>query len=97
MIFFQKMMDHLQHLKKCCPSANTNQYHIRIWHEDDENLLFEEDGIQCKVCRGSHDTLHCPCVHPLNRQESEPKYLGPFCAHCHGKHLGIYCKDRPRN
>lgn len=85
--------------KDCCPTLSDNNHHIRGFHLTSglsyENLLYEDDNAQCKVCDCKHDVKRCPYIHPLNRRQEEPtKFVGPSCAWCHGKHLGIDCPNR---
>lgn len=80
--------------KNCCPTLSDNDYHISGFHLG-EDLLFELDWAECTVCDCKHDIKRCPYIHPLNRAENKlPKFKGPSCAWCHGKHLGIDCPDR---
>lgn len=84
--------------KDCCPTLAENNYHIRDFHPG-ESLTFEDRFAKCKVCGCGHDSSRCPHIHPLNRRQEEneeeiKKFVGPSCAWCHGKHLGINCPDR---
>lgn len=38
-----------------------------------------------------------PYIHPLNKLPETPAMIGPSCAHCKGKHLGVDCIYRPKN
>ena len=86
-------------LKKCCPTADDNNYHLRGFHTE-THLVFEDSNTKCIICKCCHPIVRCPFIHPLNREKSnflkEKGMTGGKCHWCKGPHIGLDCPDRQR-
>lgn len=60
----------LSGLKKCCPTRNDNEYHIKGWHQYDEDpskLTYESEETSCDLCQCAHPIERCPCARIMSK------------------------------